>query len=262
LFVNWKDNWLAHHLTDGSTWGPWPTEEEMDSWGLTISHTLNQYGFKVQFAGDIPENLSSYDLVVIHAYWAVEPKHQSIIRDYILNGGSVVLLYGVPTYFLVYCKDWWPLDRNLSPIQEWFGSWQYATTEGYANVTVDNPFGTELLKGDTLIEEYGHTAAAVTKMHNDTQIVAEWGNGLTFAFTHEYGMGRIYYQSSVDMRTSVLGDVNGDGTVNLSDLIAAANTFGAIPSSSVWNPQADVFPDGVVNISDFVKIAQHFGQHI
>jgi len=106
LFVNWKDNWVAHHLTDGVTWGPWPSESTMDTWRFSISYTLEQSGFKVDFAGDIPESLSDYDLVVIFAYWAIEPQHEPLIRDYIFNGGSVVILAGAPCHFTVYCKDW------------------------------------------------------------------------------------------------------------------------------------------------------------
>lgn len=202
LFIDWKDNWLAHHLTDGSTWGPWPSLSDMDNWTFSISYTLNQFGLSVDFAGDMPESLDGYDVVVIHAYWAVEPQHEPLIKNYILNGGGVVILAGVPSYFTVYCKDWWPYrcggGHNLSSIQEWFGSWFYKNTGGYANVTVDNPFGTELISGDTLIEGSGYSNAAVKSLHNDTQVLAEWGTGLVYSFTHEYGQGRVYYQAAFE----------------------------------------------------------------
>ncbi len=200
LYVNWKDNWESHHLTDGRTWGPWPTELEMDKWRISVSDALKESGFDVKFAGDIPEDLSGYDVIVLSAYWAVEPKNEPLIRQYISNGGGVVLLSGVPEYFRCYCKDWWtyrcPRDNSSVSVEEWFGSQWYVNTGGYANVTVDNPFGTAFMTGDTLIDGCGYSNAAVEMLYNDTQVVAGWGTGPVFAYTHEYGQGRVYYQAA------------------------------------------------------------------
>ncbi len=206
LYINWKDNWAAHNLTDGTTWGPWKSESEMENRRFWIADALNQSGFNVDFAGDMPESLSGYDLVVIHAYWAIEPQHAPLIRDYLFNGGGVVILSGVPCYFTVYCKDWWPLRSSgaefdgmrfgLGPIQEWFGTRYYGNTGGPATMTTDNPFGTALLSGDLVLYANSYSCAAVMSPNNDTQVLARWDSGSIFAFTHEYCEGRVYYQAS------------------------------------------------------------------
>lgn len=207
LFVNWKDNWLAHHLTDGSSWGPWPSESGMDNSRFSVYYALSQSGLNVEFAGDIPENLSRYDVVIVEAYWAVEPKHEPLFRNYVLDGGGVVLLGGVPTYFGGYCKDWWGYRlglEDLNPIREWFGAGFYHCADGFANITVDNPFDLPMLKGDVIFEatfEEAGDNAAVTSLNDDAKIIAQWQNQRaerrgTFALTHEYGQGRVYYQAA------------------------------------------------------------------
>lgn len=52
-------------------------------------------------------------------------------------------------------------------------------------------------------------------------------------------------------------DVNGDGKVNILDLVFVASHFGEAVTDS--NIAADVNTDGKINIQDLVRIAQHFG---
>jgi hypothetical protein len=52
------------------------------------------------------------------------------------------------------------------------------------------------------------------------------------------------------------GDVNGDGCVNIFDLVAVGSQFG---STSPTPPEADVNGDGVVDIVDIVLVATSFG---
>ena len=55
----------------------------------------------------------------------------------------------------------------------------------------------------------------------------------------------------------ILGDINGDGRVNIQDLVMVSNSFGQ-PVPAEGNP-ADVNEDGVINIIDLVIIAGEFG---
>ena len=56
------------------------------------------------------------------------------------------------------------------------------------------------------------------------------------------------------IKVSTSWDVNGDGQINVFDLILVAQNFGQT------NPQVDVNNDGNVNILDLVVIAQHLGE--
>ena len=52
----------------------------------------------------------------------------------------------------------------------------------------------------------------------------------------------------------VVGDINGDGVVNIQDLVLVANAFGQTDQQA-----ADVNGDGVVNVQDLVKVAGAIG---
>jgi hypothetical protein len=204
LYVNWRDNWAAHHLTDGAGWS-WFSESAMENWRSSITNALQQSGFDVTLAGDIPDNLDDYDLVVLFAYYAVEPRHEPLIRDYVLNGGSVVMLAATQCYFTVYSKSLSPYSsvnygsgRDFPSIQEWFGCSNYLNAGGSANPAFDNPFGTSLSESDVLFTGVP-THAGVSSLSADAKAIAFWSSGVVFAFTHEYGYGRVYYQAIVEL---------------------------------------------------------------
>jgi hypothetical protein len=54
--------------------------------------------------------------------------------------------------------------------------------------------------------------------------------------------------------SSLLGDINGDGVVNLQDYILLSNAFGTNDSS------ADLNKDSIVNIQDYVLLSNNFGK--
>jgi parallel beta-helix repeat protein len=53
-------------------------------------------------------------------------------------------------------------------------------------------------------------------------------------------------------------DLNGDGEVNLLDLIIVANALGSTPGQPTWNTDADVKHDGRINVLDLITVAQTF----
>lgn len=60
--------------------------------------------------------------------------------------------------------------------------------------------------------------------------------------------------------TKLLGDLNGDGGVDIKDIAIAAIAFGSYPSHPRWNPIADINQDGKVDIKDLASIATNFGE--
>jgi hypothetical protein len=142
--------------------------------------------------------MDGFDLVVLSACYAIEPKHIQPTREYISNGGGILLLKGAPCFFPEYNKDHWT-TTDLSLIEDWFGARCYVNTRGDAIVAMDNPFGTTLANGTTLIEDVGPSAAAITQINETAEIVAEWETGETCAFAYEFGRGRVYYQAAYEV---------------------------------------------------------------
>jgi len=57
------------------------------------------------------------------------------------------------------------------------------------------------------------------------------------------------------------GDVNGDKTVDIYDIVIAADAYGSHPGDPHWNPLADLAPQwGIINIYDLVTCAYHYGE--
>jgi len=63
------------------------------------------------------------------------------------------------------------------------------------------------------------------------------------------------------VKIKIVGDVNGDGAVDIFDLVLAADAYGSVIGDPDYNPQADVAPNcGIVDIFDIVTITSRYGQ--
>lgn len=60
--------------------------------------------------------------------------------------------------------------------------------------------------------------------------------------------------------TTLVGDVNGDCKVNLTDLLLVASRYETAVGSLLYSPRYDLNHDGVINIIDIQTVAAHYGQ--
>ncbi len=58
----------------------------------------------------------------------------------------------------------------------------------------------------------------------------------------------------------LVGDLNGDGKVDIKDIAIVAKAYGSLPGDSNWNPVADINGDGKVDIKDIAIVAKHYGE--
>lgn len=124
----------------------------------------------------------------------------------------------------------------------------------------------------------GETPLGISILASSVPDVASDADGTLVTFTFEVLKANAPTFTLLDMRLSDVEDaaldtivrndtltlhavdVNGDGNVNILDLVFVAGQFG-VPVTEA-NRAADVNRDGAINILDLTHIAQHFGaQH-
>ena len=62
------------------------------------------------------------------------------------------------------------------------------------------------------------------------------------------------------VRVNIVGDMNSDKKVSITDIVIIALAFGSKPGDPNWNAISDVNNDGKVTITDVVIAAIHFGE--
>lgn len=67
--------------------------------------------------------------------------------------------------------------------------------------------------------------------------------------------------SSATLKIKMLGDINGDGKVDLYDIVLMAKIYGCKEADLLWNPNADLAPAyGIIDIYDIITCLSHYGE--
>jgi hypothetical protein len=128
------------------------------------------------------------------------------------------------------------------------------------NVTVyydSNPIQTfqvaNLAPSTQLVLECDWNTSSVTPCHNYTI------SGEATPVPYEYNMtNNAYIDGKVKVR--IMGDVNGDGTVDMADVSLLIDAFMTYPEHPLWNPDADLNQDNSVDMVDISIVIENFGK--
>jgi uncharacterized repeat protein (TIGR02543 family) len=66
--------------------------------------------------------------------------------------------------------------------------------------------------------------------------------------------------SKPNIPVTTIGDINGDGVINIFDAVIISLAWGSTPVDSYWNIRADINHDNTVNLLDGIRIASHWGE--
>jgi hypothetical protein len=65
---------------------------------------------------------------------------------------------------------------------------------------------------------------------------------------------------SVQVKIKMYGDINGDGKVDLTDLVQFAQSYYRRIGDPLYNPDADIDGNGFVNLIDLVTLALYYNK--
>ena len=109
----------------------------------------------------------------------------------------------------------------------------------------------ELSAGESRSFEYALLTSDMLPCNNYT-ITAK-----IYPTTYEYDMEN--NEKIVWLKIRMIGDVTGDGFIDISDISAAARAYGSYPGHPRWLPAADLNLDLSVDIGDVAQIARNYG---
>lgn len=125
---------------------------------------------------------------------------------------------------------------------------------GYCNATVFGTFNvTNLAPGDTITATFKLNTSSLLPCHSYTF------TGVATPIPFEFDISNnILVDGKLKIR--FLGDVNGDGIVDMSDIALVARAFGSFPGDPKWNPDLDINQDGFIDLTDIAIVARNFGK--
>jgi len=65
-----------------------------------------------------------------------------------------------------------------------------------------------------------------------------------------------------ELLLKILGDVDGDGDVDVSDIVGFNETYGSSSEDANWNPSCDFNRDNIVNILDLATLSGNYGRTV
>jgi len=137
--------------------------------------------------------------------------------------------------------------KNLGEFTETFNISTYCNTTLVGTVQVIN-----LAPGDYYETHFTFNTSTLSPCH--TYSITGKATLVPFEFNKT---NNILVGDGVKIR--LLGDVNGDGIVDLQDVFTASLAFGSTPGQPNWNPGADVVRDNKIDLRDVFIINIHFG---
>jgi len=211
--------------------------------------TLATIFFQVQSFGATPLDLEDTKLsdsqgsLITHI---TEDGYVSVLRR------DVAIISVVPAFTEVY-KGWTVnitvVAKNLGDIPETFDVTTFCNDHAIGTKQVTNLAPNDTI---TLVFSFNTLQPWIEPCHNYT-LKAE-ASILPYEIdttNNSLPDGQIHIK--------LMGDVNGDGNVNIMDAVLIGVAFGTKPGHPNWDPRCDLNQDGYINIKDTVLLGANFG---
>ena len=127
----------------------------------------------------------------------------------------------------------------------------------------DTGIGHPLLPGQSILvsaklsyglDKTSQTFASYPRTYTDTASAMAW-TGVSYKGTLVAATG----SASFAAHAKVVGDVNGDGTIDIADIAQLIHAYGSHPGDANWLPSGDFFNNGVIDITDIAAAFYYYG---
>jgi PKD repeat protein len=165
---------------------------------------------------------------------------------------DVAVVDVTPEYNFTY-KGWWPVNINVTVVNE--GNFSETVTLELYNMT-KGLIGTQTFTldvGEIKTLTFAWNTANVTPCRNHT-ITAK----ATIDFDSD--LTDNIMESPTKVKVSMLGDIDGDGKIDMKDVARLAIAFGSYPGHPKWDRFADINMDLRVDLRDIAIVARRFGK--
>ena len=187
---------------------------------------LEDENYALTESSSLPSDLGEFNVVVIKGNHDLGSSLDGL-RSYVEGGGGLV--------YLSFATETLDLPSN----HDWIGAQSYGITAPGENATVsvEDPLGSGLPLGAELSKHSSTEpgSLSVGDLESGAQVLAAYTAGGVFAYSYEYGEGRVYFQADTD--EGIGEDVE---EANVSQLLI----YGIIWASSELEPVEDFLPVG------------------
>jgi hypothetical protein len=122
----------------------------------------------------------------------------------------------------------------------------------YANASVIDSQTISLTSANSSTVNFVRNTTGFARGHYTIEAVAEAVLGETNTTDNTFVGG--------SLTVTIQGDIDGNGKVQLVDLVRLATALGSEVGQPKWNPNADIDGNGIVDQIDLSILAQHYGQ--
>ena len=122
----------------------------------------------------------------------------------------------------------------------------------YANTTLVALQTVDLASGNSTTLTFNWNTTGFAKGNYTVWTYAEPVQGETYTVDNNLTGGWV--------KVTIVGDVNGDGKVNLIDVFSVALAYGSYPGHPAWNPNCDINSDCKINLIDYFITALNYGK--
>jgi hypothetical protein len=129
----------------------------------------------------------------------------------------------------------------------------FNVTAYYDAVVIGMTTVTNLPAHSALNLTFNWNTTSITPCHNYT-ISAR----ATFVLFEYNITNNVYVDGKIKIR--LLGDINGDGKVDVTDVAMVSAAFGSYPGHPRWNPACDINRDNRIDVQDLAKVSKNFGK--